>query len=90
MREIFVDTSAWYAIEDASDANHDIALSFIEEIAENCHLVNGDSLNIRVTLRMLIPIEIGDPPPWIPDFNRDQRVLFGLYRLLGLANLLPD
>ncbi len=39
MREIFVDTSAWYAIEDGSDADHDIALSFKEEIAENCHLV---------------------------------------------------
>jgi len=22
---------------------------------------------------MLIPIEIGDPGGWIPDFNRDQR-----------------
>ena len=39
MREIFIDTSAWYAIEDASDENHAIALLFEEEIAGKCHLV---------------------------------------------------
>jgi predicted nucleic acid-binding protein len=39
MREIFVDTSAWAAIEDASDVNHEIALLFKEEIAEKCRSV---------------------------------------------------
>lgn len=39
MKEIFVDTSAWDAIEDADDANHEIALSFKEEIAGKCRLV---------------------------------------------------
>ena len=32
MREIFIDTSAWYAIEDASDENHESALLFKEKI----------------------------------------------------------
>ncbi len=39
MREIFIDTSAWYATEDASDENHAIALLFTEEIEGKCHLV---------------------------------------------------
>ncbi len=39
MREIFIDTSAWDAIEDASDANHDIALLFKEEISGKYRLV---------------------------------------------------
>lgn len=39
MREIFIDTSAWYATEDASDENHAIALLFKEEIAGKYHLV---------------------------------------------------
>ena len=30
MREIFIDTSAWDAIEDSKDPNHKIALSFTE------------------------------------------------------------
>ena len=39
MKEIFVNTSAWDAIEDVSDANHDIALLFKEEIAGKYLLV---------------------------------------------------
>jgi predicted nucleic acid-binding protein len=39
MKEILMDTSAWDAIEDASDPNHDIALLFKEETAENYRLV---------------------------------------------------
>ena len=39
MREIFVDTSAWYAIEDTSDANYEVALLFREEIMERYRLV---------------------------------------------------
>ena len=31
MRIIFVDTSAWYAIQDKSDANHNIAAIFVKE-----------------------------------------------------------
>jgi predicted nucleic acid-binding protein len=30
MKEIFIDTSAWDAIEDAKDPNHKIVLSFTE------------------------------------------------------------
>jgi len=39
MREILIDTSAWDAIEDALDPNHDIALLFKEEAVENYRLV---------------------------------------------------
>ncbi|MCI0617433.1 PIN domain-containing protein [bacterium] len=39
MKQIFVDTSAWDAIADAGDANHEMALLYKDEIAENCRLV---------------------------------------------------
>ena len=39
MRQIFVDTSAWDAIADSGDPNHDVALLFRDEIAGQCQLV---------------------------------------------------
>ena len=42
MRRIFVDTSAWDAIADAGDPNHNVALLFQEEIAGQCLLVVTD------------------------------------------------
>lgn len=39
MRQIFVDTSAWDAIADANDSNHEAALSFKDEIAGQCQLI---------------------------------------------------
>ena len=44
MREIFVDTSAWAAIEDATDANHQSALVFKDELPSACHLVTDNSI----------------------------------------------
>jgi len=39
MRQIFVDTSAWDAVADAGDPNHEMALLFNDEIADRCQLV---------------------------------------------------
>ncbi len=39
MRQIFVDTSAWDALADRNDANHESALFFRDEIARRCKLV---------------------------------------------------
>ena len=39
MNKIFVDTSAWSAVADAGDPNHEIALIYRDEIAERCQLV---------------------------------------------------
>lgn len=39
MRQIFVDTSAWDAIVDSNDSNHEVALLFKDEIAGQCQLV---------------------------------------------------
>lgn len=35
MRQIFVDTSAWDAITDSGDPNHDVALLFRDEIFDD-------------------------------------------------------
>lgn len=39
MRQVFVDTSARDAIADGGDPNHEVALLFRDEIAEQCRLV---------------------------------------------------
>ena len=39
MKELFVDTSAWMAIVDAADVNHQHAVAFQDEIAGTCRLV---------------------------------------------------
>lgn len=44
MREIFVDTSAWAAIEDAADANYPAALDFKDILINTCHLVTSSSV----------------------------------------------
>ena len=42
MKHLFVDTSAWCAIEDRGDDHHEIALLFKDEIAGSCVLVTTD------------------------------------------------
>jgi len=42
MRKIFVDTSAWDAIADGGDPNHEPALLFRDEIAGQCRLVSSN------------------------------------------------
>ena len=44
MREIFVDTSAWVAIEDAADANYLDALDFKDMLINTYHLVTSSSV----------------------------------------------
>ena len=44
MREIFVDTSAWAAIEDSADANHQAALVFKDALPSARRLVTSSSI----------------------------------------------
>jgi predicted nucleic acid-binding protein len=40
--KIFIDTSAWDAIEDSNDANHELALIFKNDLPDNCQLLTTD------------------------------------------------
>ena len=42
MRQVFVDTSAWAALADQADSNHEVALLFQDEIAGQCQFLATD------------------------------------------------
>ena len=44
MRDIFVDTSAWAAIEDTTDANYWAALDYQDYLISTCHLVTSSAV----------------------------------------------
>ncbi len=50
MRRILVDTSAWGAIADSNDPNHEIALLFQEEITGRCQLVITNYIHVTADL----------------------------------------
>ena len=61
MRQIFVDTSAWCAIEDKSDANHEASLAFKDEIAGACELVTTDYVLDETYTLLLLNIDVEVP-----------------------------
>ena len=42
MKKIFIDTSAWDAIEDSGDVNHEAAMIFKDEIANRYELITSN------------------------------------------------
>ncbi len=56
MREIFMDTSAWYAIEDTTDADHETALLFKQEISGKYRLVTTSYVLDETYTLLLISI----------------------------------
>lgn len=40
--KIFIDTSAWDAIEDSNDSNHEIAMIFKDDLQDDCLLITTD------------------------------------------------
>jgi len=71
MKQIFVDTSAWDAIADGGDPNHEVALLFRDEIAGQCRLVVTNY--ILDELYTLLLMNIGYPRA--VDFKRKLDVL---------------
>ena len=61
MPKIFVDTSAWYAIADPSDRNHQSALSYRNQIARKYKLVISNYiLDELYTLLLRLSRSYGD------------------------------
>jgi len=56
LRQIFVDTSAWAAIEDSRDIHHEVALLFKEEIAGSCELVTTDYVLDEIYTLLLLNV----------------------------------
>ena len=54
--QIFVDTSAWYAIADSSDNNHQSALAYRNQIAKKYHLVISNYILDELYTLLLIHI----------------------------------
>ena len=54
MKKIFIDTSAWDAIEDSGDANHEAAMIFKDEIANRYELITSNYiLDETYTLQLI-------------------------------------
>jgi predicted nucleic acid-binding protein len=56
MPKIFVDTSAWYAIADPSDNNHQSALIYRNQIAKKYHLVISNYILDELYTLLLIHV----------------------------------
>lgn len=54
MNKIFVDISAWSAVADAGDPNHEIALIYRDEIAERCQLIATNYILDELYTLMLV------------------------------------
>ena len=70
MTRIFVDTSAWAAIEDRRDSNHEVALLFKDEISGRCMLVTTDYVLDEAYTLLSRWVSLGDPDrvwAWRPE-----------------------
>ncbi len=56
MKKIFIDTSAWDAIEDSGDANHEAAMIFKDEIANRYELITSNYILDETYTLLLINI----------------------------------
>ena len=56
MKKIFIDTSAWDAIEDSGDANHVAAMIFKDEIANRYELITSNYILDETYTLLLINI----------------------------------
>lgn len=56
MQELFVDTSAWYAIADPGDTNHQSALIYRNQIARKCRLVSSNYILDELYTLLLIHV----------------------------------
>jgi uncharacterized protein len=59
MKQIFVDTGAWYALADPGDANHQAALQFRDTIAGKVRLVTSNY--VMDELYTLLLLSVGYP-----------------------------
>ena len=56
MKKIFIDTTAWDAIEDSGDANHEAAMIFKDEIANRYELITSNYILDETYTLLLINI----------------------------------
>jgi predicted nucleic acid-binding protein len=88
MREIFIDTSAWDAIEDSKDPNHEIALSFAETIAGKYRLVTTNFI-LDETYTLLL-MNVGYNCVLRFKHNIDEMSKLGVITVIHLSKLLEE
>ena len=88
MRETFVDTSAWAAIEDANDANHERALEFKEEIGGKVRLITSSSI-LDETYTLLL-MNIGYTPTVQFKHNMDLMAASGILIVVHVSEAIEQ
>lgn len=88
MRRIFVDTSAWAALADAGDPNHELAILFQDESAGQCRL--GVTDYILDELYTLLLMNLGYAGTVA--FKRDLDVLrrAGILEVIGVSEAITS
>jgi len=88
MREIFIDTSAWDAIEDSKDTNHEVALNFAETIAGKYRLVTTNFI-LDETYTLLL-MNVGYNCVLRFKHNIDEMSKLGVITVIHLSKLLEE
>ena len=88
MRETFIDTSAWAAIEDANDANHERALEFKEEIGGKVRLITSSSI-LDETYTLLL-MNIGYTPTVQFKHNMDLMAASGILIVVHVSEAIEQ
>ena len=88
MRQVFVDTSAWAALADQADSNHEVALLFQDEIAGQCQFLATDYVLDELYTLLLMNIGYANAI----SFKRDLDVLrrAGILQVVWISEDLAD
>lgn len=84
----FIDTSAWDAIEDSNDRNHELALIFKDDLQDNSLLITTDYV-MDETYTLLL-MNLGYEPTIIFQQNIRNLIRAGILKVIHVSSTIYD